>query len=107
MIPRVKLFFFANVGDTTEGIVLDATLADQQDKNKDGILEVGLTFSNVTVKTGDKFRACTMVLNTLETSCAIGHKSARDRAEYIDFVINDNNSTTYHTTLTTKKDKPS
>lgn len=89
-----KVVFFGQVGKVIEGKVLDATLADKLDKNKDGILEVGLTFYNSTIKAGDKFRACTIVLDTLQISCAIGHKSARDRAEYIDFVVDGKNSTT-------------
>lgn len=87
-----KVVAFATVGGSTDGKLLDATVADKLDKKSDGIAEVGLTLTNVTIKSGDKFRACAIVLATFHTTCSIGHKSPSERAEFVDIVINDSNS---------------
>ena len=59
---------------------------------KDGIVEVGLTLSNVTQRSGQEFRVCAVVLNTLQTVCSIGHNSPSQRAEFVDIVLDSNDN---------------
>jgi hypothetical protein len=87
-----KVVVFATIGGATNGKIFDAALADSQDNIKDGIAEIGLVFANMTIQSGTKFRACAIVLNTLQIECATGHKSPSQRAEFIDLVLNDNDT---------------
>ena len=79
--------FVSTNNNNTRGAVLNATELDLKDGSNDGVVDVVLSFPNVTVTTGEEFRACNMVLKDLSLVCETGHNSPSPRAEYIDLVL--------------------
>jgi hypothetical protein len=79
---------FVSTNNITRGTVLNATQIDLNDTGKnDGIVDVYLTFPNITISAGNEFKACNMVLRDLSIVCDIGHNSPSRRAEYIDLLL--------------------
>jgi hypothetical protein len=60
---------------------------DLEDSAKDGIVEIPITFPNSTVSTGDKFRACIVVLKNEDLMCDTGFDSPSERAEFVSFLL--------------------
>ena len=78
---------FVSTNNNTKGAILNATELDLKDGSNDGVVDVVLSFPNVTITTGEQFRACNMVLKDLSLVCETGHNSPSPRAEYIDLVL--------------------
>lgn len=86
MTDNVVTFFSTN--NITRGTVLNATEIDLNDTSKnDGIVDVYLTFPNITIPAGEEFTACNMVLRDLSLVCDTGHNSPSPRTEYIDLLL--------------------
>ena len=79
--------FVGTNNNNTRGVILNATDADLKDGSNDGVVDVVLSFPNVTVTTGEEFRACNMVLSDLSLVCDTGHNSPSPRAEYVDLLL--------------------
>ena len=81
--------FVSTNNNNTKGAILNATELDLKDGSNDGVVDVVLSFPNVTITTGEQFRACNMVLKDLSLVCETGHNSPSPRAEYVDLVLVD------------------
>jgi hypothetical protein len=79
--------FVSTNNNNTKGAILNATALDLKDGSNDGVVDVVLSFPNVTITTGEQFRACNMVLKDLSLVCETGHNSPSPRAEYVDLVL--------------------
>ena len=62
---------------------VDTTLGS----NKRGIIEYFATFPNVTVSTGDQYKACVLPVKTLEPICTTGSYSPALRPEFVDISL--------------------
>ena len=62
---------------------VDTTLGS----NKRGIIEYFATFPNVTVSTGDQYKACVLPVKTLEPICTTGSYSTARRPEFVDISL--------------------
>jgi hypothetical protein len=67
--------------------------------NERGIIEYVATFPNVTVSTGDQYKACVLPVKTLEPICMTGSNSPALRPEFVDISLN--------ATSTLTEDEPS
>lgn len=52
-----------------------------------GILEYVATFPNITVNSGEEFKACVMTTKNLEPLCETGHNSPASRPEFTDITL--------------------
>jgi hypothetical protein len=52
------------------------------------IIEYVATFPNVTVNSGDEYKACVATVKDLELICKMGHNSPAARPEFIDMSLN-------------------
>lgn len=52
------------------------------------LIEYVATFPNVTVNSGDEFKACIMTTKDLELVCKTGHNSPATRPEFVDLSLN-------------------
>jgi hypothetical protein len=57
-----------------------------------GIIEYVATFPNVTVNSGDEYKACVATVRDLELICKIGNNSPAARPEFIDLALNASSS---------------
>jgi hypothetical protein len=53
-----------------------------------GIIEYVATFPNVTVNTGEEYKACVMTTKGLELICTTGNNSPAARPEFVDISLN-------------------
>jgi hypothetical protein len=73
--------------DTTESsnYAVNATRGSSNGIEGSGIVELNLAFPNATsIKSGDEFRVCSMVLKDLRMTCETGTNTAALRAENVD-----------------------
>ena len=54
-----------------------------------GIIEYVATFPNVTVNSGDEYKACVITTKDLEILCKTGHNSPATRPEFIDINLDE------------------
>jgi hypothetical protein len=76
--------------DTTESSnnTINATHGSSNGIEGSGIVELNLAFPNATsIKSGDEFRVCSMVLKDLRMTCETGTNTAALRAENIDMYL--------------------
>jgi hypothetical protein len=52
------------------------------------ILEYVATFPNVTVNSGDEYKACVLTVKDMNLKCGTGHNSPANRPEFIDINLN-------------------
>ena len=74
-----------NGGETSrvKFLDVDTTLGS----NKRGIIEYFATFPNVTVSTGDQYKACVLPVKTLEPIYTTGSDSPALRPEFVDISL--------------------
>jgi hypothetical protein len=53
------------------------------------IIEYVATFPNVTVNSGDEYRACALTVKDLDLKCGTGHNSPASRPEFIDINLDE------------------
>jgi hypothetical protein len=76
--------------DTTESSnnTINATHGSSNGIEGSGIVELNLAFPNATsIKSGDEFRVCSMVLKDLRMTCETGTNTAALRAENVDMYL--------------------
>ena len=76
--------------DTTESSdnTMNATHGSSNGIEGSGIVELNLAFPNATsIKSGDEFRVCSMVLKDLRMTCETGTNTAALRAENVDMYL--------------------
>ena len=66
---------------------VDATPANPGSNGR-GIIEYVATFPNVTVSTGEQYKACVLPVKTLEPICTTGSNSPALRPEFVDISLN-------------------
>ena len=92
-LSKVKAFDAAKYYipiDTTESsnYAVNATHGGSNGVEGNGIVELNLAFPNATsIKSGDEFRACSMVLKDLRMTCETGTNTAALRAENVDMYL--------------------
>jgi hypothetical protein len=52
------------------------------------LIEYVATFPNVTVNSGDEYKACIFIVKDLELICKTGHNSPATRPEFVDLSLN-------------------
>jgi hypothetical protein len=57
-----------------------------------GLIEYVATFPNVTINSGDEYKACVATVKDLELICKMGHNSPAARPEFIDLSLNASSS---------------
>jgi len=76
--------------DTTESsnYAVNATHGSSNGVEANGIVELNLAFPNATsIKSGDEFRVCSMVLKDLRMTCETGTNTPALRAENVDMYL--------------------
>ena len=76
--------------DTTESSnhTINATYGSSNGIEGNGIVELNLAFPNATsIKSGDEFRVCSMVLKDLRMTCETGTNTPALRAENVDMYL--------------------
>jgi hypothetical protein len=53
------------------------------------ILEYVATFPNVTVNSGDEYKACVLTVKDMNLKCGTGHNSPANRPEFIDINLDE------------------
>ncbi|MGA7692072.1 MAG: hypothetical protein WCA61_07200, partial [Nitrososphaeraceae archaeon] len=53
------------------------------------ILEYVATFPNVTVNSGDEYKACILTVKDMNLKCGTGHNSPANRPEFIDINLDE------------------
>jgi hypothetical protein len=62
-------------------------------EGKGHILEYVATFPNVTVNSGDEYKACILTVKDLNLKCGTGHNSPANRPEFIDINLDGTSAT--------------
>ena len=85
-----EVVLFIRVNNRTDAMVVNATAIDLIDgKPKNNIMEASfMPFPHLLAKTGDRYRACAMVLKNLDFVCYIGHFSPTNGSQNINILLN-------------------
>jgi hypothetical protein len=81
------VFTFVSTHNTTEARLFNATELDLKDKKIDGVTEVGFSFGNLTIKVGDPYKACVVVLRDQKLLCQEDHFSRLARPDFVDLIL--------------------
>jgi hypothetical protein len=80
-----------NDGEASRVKFLDV---DATSANPGSIIEYVATFPNVTVNTGEQYKACVLPVKTLEPLCTTGSNSPALRPEFVDISLNSTSTPT-------------
>jgi hypothetical protein len=81
---------FVTLNNVTRGMVIDVPEFDLADGSNDDIVDIVLSFPNITINAGDELRTCNMILNDISIVCKTGHNSSSIRPEYFDVLLHCN-----------------
>jgi hypothetical protein len=83
------VFVFVTVNNVSKARIVNTTELDAAD-GQDGIVErVAFSWPNDIVNIGDEFRACVLVLQSLENICRKGYDSPSNQTEYVGISLHD------------------
>jgi hypothetical protein len=80
---------FVTVKNITKALGGNSLQLDVSDNKTDGIAEVFFTFPEITPNVGDKFEACSVVVEDRSLTCTEGFKSPTNRTETAQLLVTD------------------
>ena len=89
-VSRVK---FLDTGALLTSSSLNSSTPSTTNPTAGGIIEYVATFPNVTVNTGEEYKACVMTTKGLELTCTTGNNSPAARPEFVDISLNATSTT--------------
>ena len=84
----VVFFSFTNTTNVSMGKIVNATALDLDTGTHDGIVDVTFGIENVTLKIGEKFLGCAMLLGNQKPICVSGYNAPTPRYEYVSLWLN-------------------
>jgi hypothetical protein len=87
-----QIVTFVTANNVTKAFGGNSAELDRADNITDGIADVFFTFPEITPKVGDKFEACSIVLEDRSLMCGSGFKSPANVTETVQLLVTDQGS---------------
>lgn len=87
-----QIVTFVTANNVTKAFGGNSAELDRADNATDGIASVFFTFPEITPKVGDKFEACSIVLEDRSLMCGSGFKSPANMTETVQLLVTDQGS---------------
>jgi hypothetical protein len=86
---------WVTANNVTNAIFYNASETDLTDNLQHGFIELGVSLPNGTIRVGDEYKACTLILKQIYLTCDRGFNSPTNRPEFDSIVVPNNNTSKY------------